>query len=138
VLCGVPTPPGFSARCGIIACSLPLPHAPSAAALLPHPTHLRRVLSLRCALAHFLLQLAADPRAPVLFRCTTPAAGSGLDVAGLMPTLFLLKDALMQVSNGDGGVFLFCFRFCDGRGWHHLFLLKGALMQVRLASLQCG
>ena len=55
------------------------------------------MLSLRCALAHFLLQLAADPRAPVLFRCTTPAAGSGLDVAGLMPTLFLLKDALMQV-----------------------------------------
>ena len=97
VLCGVPTPPGFSARCGITACSLPLPHAPSATAALPHPTPLCRVLSLRCALAHFLLQLAADPRAPVLFRCTTPAAGSGLDVAGLMPTLFLLKDALMQV-----------------------------------------
>lgn len=66
------------------------------------PTHhpsapLRRVLSLRCALSHFLLQLASDLRTPVLFRCTTPAAGSGMDVAGLMPTLFLLKDALMQV-----------------------------------------
>ena len=67
------------------------------------------MLSLRCALSHYLLQLSADPRSPVLFRCTSSSNGGGgsgaanghggsLDVAGLMPTLFLVKDALLQAS----------------------------------------
>lgn len=79
----------------------------------PSPTPPRRVLSLRCALSHFLLQLASDPRSPVLFRCTSSAGSSGLgvDVAGLMPTLFLLKDALLQVGARVGG---------GGRGWELL------------------
>lgn len=55
------------------------------------------MLSLRCAISHYLLQLASDPREPVLFRCTTSAAGGGMGVAGLMPTLFLIKDGLLQV-----------------------------------------
>ena len=69
------------------------------------------MLSLRCALSQLLLQLTADPRAPVLFRCTAAAGGGGgelgggLGPAGLMPTLFLLKDALLQVgSRGLAGV----------------------------------
>lgn len=66
-----------------------------------------RVLSLRCALSQLLLQLSADPRAPVLFRCTAAAGGGadlggGLGPAGLMPTLFLVKDALLQVGGGCG------------------------------------
>lgn len=59
-----------------------------------------RVLALRCALSHYLLQLSADPRSPVLFRCTPSAGGRGgaLDAAaGLVPTLFLVKDAMLQV-----------------------------------------
>jgi hypothetical protein len=58
------------------------------------------VLSLRCALSHYLLQLATDPRQPVVFRVSTPSlggAGVGMEVAGLMPTLFLIKDAMLQV-----------------------------------------
>ncbi|KAL4457392.1 hypothetical protein ABPG75_012257 [Micractinium tetrahymenae] len=58
-----------------------------------------RVLSLRCALSQYLLQLSADPRSPVLFRCTPSASGrgGGLDAAaGLVPTLFLVKDAMLQ------------------------------------------
>jgi len=56
------------------------------------------VLSLRCALSHYLLQLSGDPREPVLFRCTSTTAAGGLDgAAGLRPTLFLVKDALLQV-----------------------------------------
>ncbi|KAL4441042.1 hypothetical protein ABPG77_010473 [Micractinium sp. CCAP 211/92] len=60
-------------------------------------THLR-VLAMRCALSHYLLQLSADPRSPVLFRCTPSAGGrGGLEaVAGLVPTLFLVKDAMLQ------------------------------------------
>ncbi len=58
-----------------------------------------RVLAMRCALSHYLLQLSADPRSPVLFRCTPSAGGrGGLEaVAGLVPTLFLVKDAMLQV-----------------------------------------
>ncbi|KAL4853554.1 Nuclear pore complex protein NUP205 [Chlorella vulgaris] len=58
-----------------------------------------KVLSLRCALSHYLLQLATDPRQPVVFRVSPPSlggAGVGMEVAGLMPTLFLIKDAMLQ------------------------------------------
>ena len=81
-----------------------------------------RVLSLRGALSHYLLQLSADPRSPVLFRCTSSSSGSSsgaanghggsLEVAGLMPTLFLVKDALLQASAAAGSWRGSCPCFC--------------------------
>lgn len=58
------------------------------------------MLALRCALSQYLLQLCGDPRSPVLFRCAPFADGRGGSLAaaaGLVPTLFLIKDAMLQV-----------------------------------------
>jgi hypothetical protein len=57
-----------------------------------------RVLALRGALASYLRALSAAGPAPVLFRCTPAADPPG---PGLVPTLFLLKDALVQVALSD-------------------------------------
>lgn len=57
------------------------------------------MLALRCALAHYLLELTSGDRqpgsGPSLLRCT--AGPGGLEAPGLVPTLFLLKDALLEV-----------------------------------------
>jgi hypothetical protein len=58
-----------------------------------------RVLSLRCALADYLLQLSSDPTHPTTFRVAMPAVGDAAAQHGAtpMPTLLLIKDGLLQV-----------------------------------------
>ena len=88
------------------------------------------MLSLRCALSQYLLHLSSDPQAPVLFRCTASTAiinggsgdgggGAALDVAaaGLMPTLFLVKDALVQVRACRVGVIICVCVLCVVWRW---------------------
>jgi len=56
-------------------------------------------LALRCALASYLRILSADAESPTLFPCV-PAATSG-DLSAVSPTLFLIKDALLQAAVHD-------------------------------------
>ena len=60
---------------------------------------LRRLLSLRAALATYLQALSAGDHPAVLLRCAPDPASP--DPAGLVPTLFLIKDALLQASGED-------------------------------------
>eukprot|EP00887_Chlorella_sp_A99_P002898 scaffold6.g2898.t1 len=53
-----------------------------------------KVLGLRCALAHHLHELTAGEAPAALLRCAT--GPGGVDAPGLVPTLFLLKDALVE------------------------------------------
>lgn len=58
-----------------------------------------KILALRCALASYLRILSADAESPTLFPCV-PAATSG-DLSAVSPTLFLIKDALLQAAVHD-------------------------------------
>ncbi len=54
---------------------------------------------MRCALASYLRILSADTDSPTWFPCV-PAATSG-DLSAVSPTLFLIKDALLQAAVHD-------------------------------------
>lgn len=60
---------------------------------------LNRILALRCALASYLRILSADAESATLFPCV-PVATSG-DLSAVSPTLFLIKDALLQAAVHD-------------------------------------
>lgn len=57
-----------------------------------------RILGLRCALSSYLCILSSHPEAPTLLPCVPAATG---DLSGVSPTLFLIKDALLQAAVHD-------------------------------------
>jgi hypothetical protein len=120
--------------------------APAAAPGLPTRRRLRaptrRVLSLRCALSRYLLQLAVV--GAVRFRCTPDTAMAGGQ--NLEPTLFLLKDALLQASSllgwGSGwrlggAAPCSCSRAQLGAAGRHEVLLQQGRRLAWVRQIQC-
>ena len=60
-----------------------------------------KIVALRCAVASYLRAMSASSTAaPILFPCAPLSSGSG-DLAAITPTLFLIKDALLQAAVHD-------------------------------------